>query len=205
VLLGGEPGVGKTRLLDELAARAPARGMVPLWGRCWEEGGTPPYWPWVQVLRAQLRRDDPARLAEELGVQCAVLATLVPELSPGSSTSLADASSAGHDSEHKRFVLFDAVAACLRAASARDPLLVLLDVVHAADRPSLRLLAFLGRELRGTPVLVVCAHRDAGVRAPAVAEALARGARGRRCIAGLPERDVARFVETRAGVPVAAS
>ena len=203
VLLGGEPGVGKTRLLDELAARAPARGMVPLWGRCWEEGGTPPYWPWVQVLRAQLRRDDPARLAEELGAQCAVLATLVPELSPGTSASLADASSAGHDSEHKRFVLFDAVAACLRAASTRDPLLVLLDDVHAADRPSLRLLAFLGRELRGTPVLVVCAHRDAEVRAaPAVAEALSHAAREGAALhlAGLPERDVARFVEARAGV-----
>ena len=43
VLLGGEPGVGKTRLLDELAARASLRGMTALWGRCWEEGGAPPY------------------------------------------------------------------------------------------------------------------------------------------------------------------
>ena len=88
-------------------------------------------------------------------------------------------------------------------ASARDPLLVLLDDVHAADRPSLRLLAFLGRELRGTPVLVVCAHRDAEVRAaPAVAEALAHAAREGAALhlAGLPERDVARFVEARAGV-----
>src|SRR5262249_33612958 len=95
------------------------------------------------------------------------------------------------------------VGPCLRAASSRAPLLVPLDDVHAADRPSLRLLAFLGRELRGTPVLIVCAHRDAEVRAaPSVAEALAHAAREGAALhlAGLAERDVARFVETRAGV-----
>jgi tetratricopeptide (TPR) repeat protein len=207
VLLGGEPGVGKTRLLDELATRAHARGTIPLWGRCWEEGGAPLYWPWVQVLRAVLRRDDPQRLMAELGAQSAVLAPLVPDL-PGlsslpSSPPLEGGSGASLDSEHKRFVLFDAVATCLRAASSRAPLLVLLDDVHAADRPSLRLLAFLGRELRGAPVLIVCAHRDAEVRAaPSVAEALAHAAREGAALhlAGLAERDVARFVETRAGV-----
>jgi tetratricopeptide (TPR) repeat protein len=203
VLLGGEPGVGKTRLLDELAARARDRGMVPLWGRCWEEGGAPPYWPWVQVLRAHLRRSDAARVVAELGPQAAVLATLLPELASPSSSPIGGVSSASRNPEHKRFLLFDAVAACLRAASTRDALLVLLDDVHAADRQSLRLLGFLGRELRGTPVLVACAHREAEVRAsPPVADALAQAAREGAAlhIAGFPERDVARFVETRAGV-----
>src|SRR5262245_15481679 len=52
VLLAGEAGIGKTRLADELTQRAHAAGMTALWGRCWEADGRPPYWPWVQILRA---------------------------------------------------------------------------------------------------------------------------------------------------------
>jgi hypothetical protein len=202
VLLGGEPGVGKTRLLDELSVRASLRGITALWGRCWEEGGAPPYWPWVQVLRAELRRVNPERLLAEVGVQSALLAAIIPELAARATPPSGDVS-AGLDSIHRRFALFDAVAACFRTMASRGPVLLLLDDVHAADPPSLRLLAFLARELRGTPVLVVCAHRDAEVRAaPEVAEALAEAARDGVAVplTGLPERDVARFVEIRAGV-----
>ena len=53
-LISGEPGIGKTRLADELASRARARGMQILWGRCWEGEGAPAYWPWIQVIRAYL-------------------------------------------------------------------------------------------------------------------------------------------------------
>src|SRR5262249_44196412 len=83
------------------------------------------------------------------------------------------------------------------------PLLVLLDDVHAGDRPSLALLAFLARELRGTHVLIVGAHRDVEARmTPPVADALAQAARAGLAVHldGLPQQDVARFVETRAGV-----
>src|SRR5262249_56384527 len=82
VLLGGEPGIGKTRLLDELGVRARDAGVLPLWGRCWEEGGAPAYWPWVQVLRAGLRHDDPVRIASAIGSHPATLRALLPEL-PG--------------------------------------------------------------------------------------------------------------------------
>lgn len=211
VLLGGEPGVGKTRLLDELAARANARGVTPLWGRCWEEGGAPPYWPWVQVLRAEMRRQTPEGLLAEVGVQSALLSAIIPELAARSGARPSDAAvdqGAGLDSVHRRFALFDAVAAWFRAMASRGPVLLLLDDVHAADRPSLRLLAFLARELRSAPLLVVCAHRDAEVRAaPALAEVLAEAARDGVAVplTGLPERDVARFVETRAGVRASAT
>src|SRR6266704_353923 len=50
-LLSGEPGIGKSRLADEFAAHAKERGGRVLWGRCWEAGGAPPYWPWVQAFR----------------------------------------------------------------------------------------------------------------------------------------------------------
>src|SRR5438105_11779544 len=48
----GEPGIGKTRLADEIAARAGERGMRVAWGRAWEAGGAPAYWPWTQILGA---------------------------------------------------------------------------------------------------------------------------------------------------------
>src|SRR5437588_705789 len=58
-LLAGEPGVGKSRLAEELAARARDRGIRVLVGRCWEAGGAPAYWPWVQALRSGLRESEP--------------------------------------------------------------------------------------------------------------------------------------------------
>src|SRR5947199_8029391 len=54
-LVVGEAGVGKTRLVEELAREATERTGVALWGRCWEGAGAPPYWPWIQVLRGCLR------------------------------------------------------------------------------------------------------------------------------------------------------
>jgi predicted ATPase len=51
-LLTGEPGIGKTRLMSELGQVAADGGFRVVAGRCWEEGGAPPYWPWIQVLRS---------------------------------------------------------------------------------------------------------------------------------------------------------
>src|SRR5216683_3452179 len=60
-LFHGEPGIGKTRLADELSSLAKARGMQVLWGRCWEGGGAPAYWPWIQVIRGVLGALDAER------------------------------------------------------------------------------------------------------------------------------------------------
>src|SRR4051794_30358847 len=51
-LLSGEPGIGKTRLMQELSREAAERGWRAAAGRCWEEGGAPVYWPWIQAVRA---------------------------------------------------------------------------------------------------------------------------------------------------------
>jgi predicted ATPase len=52
VLVSGEPGIGKSRLIEELADAARARGCRVLTGRCWDGGGAPAYWPWVQIVRS---------------------------------------------------------------------------------------------------------------------------------------------------------
>ena len=77
VLIAGEPGIGKSRLCEELIAHARARRARVLVGRCWEAGGAPAYWPWIQALRTYLQdsSDDAARVevgigAEELVRRC---------------------------------------------------------------------------------------------------------------------------------------
>src|SRR5690349_5363443 len=58
VLFTGEPGIGKTRLADEATNLATAKGMRVRWGRCWEGGGAPAHWPWIQVIREVLVGSD---------------------------------------------------------------------------------------------------------------------------------------------------
>lgn len=67
VRLAGEPEIGKTRLADELAHRAREQGAHVLWGRAWQDASAPPYWSWVQVLRALLRSADDATAVRLLG------------------------------------------------------------------------------------------------------------------------------------------
>ena len=59
VTLVGEPGIGKTRTAQELATYAWLRSAQVLWGRCYEDQGMPPYWPWVQAIRSYVRERDP--------------------------------------------------------------------------------------------------------------------------------------------------
>src|ERR1700736_3968372 len=87
-LIYGEPGIGKTRLADELASRVRAEGLRVLWGRCWEGGGAPAYWPWIQVIRRFLGTLDPERRAN-LAIESEIasdmiraVAQIVPDLRP---------------------------------------------------------------------------------------------------------------------------
>ena len=157
LLLAGEPGIGKSRLADEFALMAEQGGAKVLWGRCWEVGGAPAYWPWVQALRAYIRETDRERLRAELGGGAADLGQMVPEvheLFPDLPVRPA------LDPEGARFRLFDSTASFLRAAAQEQPLVLVLDDMHAADEPSLLLLRFLARELRAGRVVIVVAYRD---------------------------------------------
>ena len=157
VLLVGEPGAGKSRLADETIAQARARGVEVLVGHCWEAGGAPAYWPWVQSLRGYMRDADPSSLREQLGTGAADLAQMLPELRE-KFDDLPEPP--GVESEGARFSLFDATAQFLRRASNAQPVLLFIDDLHAADVPSLLLLQFLARELRSMRMLVVAAYRD---------------------------------------------
>ena len=154
-LLTGEPGIGKSRLAEELARHARAQGAHVLIGRCWEAGGAPAFWPWVQSLRSYLRVDDRDELVSELGPGAAEVAAILPELYeliPGLRQPAAP------ESEGARFRLFHATAEFLRRASEKRPLVLILDDLHAADTPSLLLLQFLAREIGSMHVLLLDAR-----------------------------------------------
>ena len=202
VLVAGEPGIGKTRLAEELAARATARGVVVLWGRCWEGAGAPSFWPWVQVVRGyvQVQAGDPASLRHDLGAGAADIAQLVPAVHD----CIPDLPAPPPlEPEAARFRLFDSLAGFLRTAAARRPLLLVLDDLHWADVPSLALLRFMSRELEGAGPLVVGNYRQSEVGQghpllAAVAD-LTRGQHRWLLLGGLGQRDVASFVAMAAG------
>src|SRR4030095_6175704 len=77
-LITGEPGIGKTWLVEHLAAHATTRGIHVYWGRCWEGGGAPPFWPWGQVIGALAEDYSEHTLASWLGAGMALVAQLAP-------------------------------------------------------------------------------------------------------------------------------
>ena len=79
-MLAGEPGIGKTRTAQELADVAASKGAQVLWGWCYEEGGAPPYWPWVQPLRGYIQQKNPNQLLSEMGAGASDIAEIIPEL-----------------------------------------------------------------------------------------------------------------------------
>lgn len=160
VLLVGEPGIGKTRLAEELTGTARARGARVLWGRCWDGGGAPAYWPWVQVIRSCVREIDPQILASCTSGDLTEIARLVPEVA----RALSGRPDAAVASEHARFRLFDSTTMLLKRVAAAQPLVVVLDDLHSADEPSLQLLRFLARELHAARALVIGTYRDTEVR-----------------------------------------
>jgi tetratricopeptide (TPR) repeat protein len=204
VLLSGEPGIGKSRLADELSSHARDRGVRVLWGRCWEVGGAPAYWPWVQALRAYLRSTAADLVLEQMGTGAAVIAQMLPEIRdlfpdvpPPPSV----------DPESARFQLFDSTATFITDAAGANPLLLILEDLHAADTPSLLLLRFLASQLSDSPILVIGTYRDVELSpdhplSETISELSRQPVTRRIALRGLGEDEVARFVEAVAGTGV---
>jgi DNA-binding CsgD family transcriptional regulator len=159
VLISGEPGIGKTRCAEALADVAEDQGALVLWGRCHEEAGAPPYWPWVQILRSYVDASSLDEVRLTMGTAANDIAALVPELveishrSHSTPGAIVDASSA-------RFRTFDAIRQFFHQATQQVPIVLVLDNLHWADAPSLLLLEFL-QELPRSRLLIVGTYRDA--------------------------------------------
>jgi hypothetical protein len=195
----GEPGIGKTRLANDFASEAAARGAQISWGRAWEAGGAPAYWPWVEAMRpfATLAR----RASDADRVRIAPLGHLLPELDA------CQAPNPAADPAQDRFRLFEAVATFLALAARDQPLVILLDDMHVADIGSLTLLHFVARNLHASRVVVVATYRDVEARLSTEAgDALAKVAREGRYLAlgRLGREDVASWVATEGSGDAAA-
>lgn len=199
LLVGGEAGIGKTRLVEELAAPALELGFEVAWGRSTDVEGLPGWWPWTEAL-GRLTRDlgDDVLLASG-----SALRHVLPERASCFESS-AGADEADLDADALRFAVQRAVVSLVRHLCAEAPLLLVLDDLHWADGSSLRLLGALAPELRSLPVLVVATYRPAEVGTNAtLTDTLAQLSRlaetDRLELTGLARDDVATYLE-RSGV-----
>jgi class 3 adenylate cyclase len=209
-VLSGEPGIGKTRLAEETANFALTKGANVVWGRCWEGGGAPAFWPWIQVIRESLHTVS-SEILSQANHDLSLIAQMVPELrldslqQPSRDPSGAIQRPATVMQPEERFRLFDAVASFFKRIAGTTPLLMVLDDLHAADEDSLLLLAFVARELQQNPILVVATYRDFEVRRSARrSDILTEIGREGSSIAlhGLSITEVAEFLDRSVKVPV---
>jgi DNA-binding SARP family transcriptional activator/tetratricopeptide (TPR) repeat protein len=154
IALIGEAGVGKSRLLDELAALAARRGLRVLPARSYESEQVLPFGPWVDALRAGGVVDDHEVLRELSPALRADLARLLPELGDGQRTGTLGTNP---------LRVFTALARLIAVTGARRPLAIVLDDFHWADEMSVRFLAFLGRRLGGSATLLAVSVRAEGL------------------------------------------
>ena len=155
-LIGGEAGMGKTRLSTHLAFEAHGEGAMVLYGRCDEDLGVP-YQPWVQALRHLVAEAPQALLRTHVDRHGGELARLLPTLGdrvPGLPQPRQS------DPETERYLLYGAAAGLLEEAGESDPLVLILDDLHWADAPTLSLLRHVVTTGASMRVLVVGTYRD---------------------------------------------
>jgi AAA ATPase domain len=184
LMISGEAGIGKTAMLAALVSQAGPAPLV-LRGFCWEGDGAPPYWPWSQVLQAS------GLPMADLGEAGWLLQPAAGPAEPMSAVAAGDA----------QFRLFEAAARCLGRLAAGRPVLVVLDDLHWADEPSLRLLGFLARALAVESVALLGAYRD--IEAPPELHKIA-GQAQQLALAGLTPDDVGALARELAGTALPA-
>ena len=163
-LIAGEPGIGKTSLVGELAERADAEGAIVLYGRCDEDVGFA-FQPFVEALRAYVSACPPALLREQAGRGAAELSRVLPELSD----LVGDvAPPTRPDAALDQYLMFEAVVGFLGAVAESAPVLLVLDDLHWAARPTLHLVRHLVRSPPDMAVFVVGTFRDTELPAGAL-------------------------------------
>jgi len=207
VLVAGEPGIGKTRLVLEVADRGRTQGWEVLFGRAYESGGMPPYLPLVEALRAYVWTCPLDQLRGQLGVGAAEVGLLVREVR----ARLPDLpSSPPLSPEEERHRLFEGVSDFLLNIARASPrgLLLCLDDLHWADKPTLLLVQHLARKLADAPLLVVGTYRTVELdRTHPLSDVLAELSREhlyqRMLLSSFSADEAGDFVQERNGGPAA--
>ncbi|MFQ6026565.1 MAG: AAA family ATPase [Dehalococcoidia bacterium] len=201
-MLVGEPGIGKTRTAQELANEARRAGVQVLWGWCYEEEGAPPYWPWINPLRTYIHQCHPQQLRSEMGPGAADIAEIIPDLR--NRLPELQPPPALDNPESAQFRLFDSITSFLVAASRTQPMLIVLDDLHWANRPSLLLLQFLVRKLVGSRILVVGCYREEEISlqhplSDTLAQLVRESGFRRQVLQGFSQVNTACFIEQETG------
>jgi class 3 adenylate cyclase/tetratricopeptide (TPR) repeat protein len=200
VLVAGEPGVGKTRLLAEFASAAHTRRASVLYGRC-DEDAVVAYQPFVEAIGQYVALCpveglvvDVARCGNDLGRLLPELRDRLPTVQPRPTGDL----------DAERQAMFDAVACLIRSVAERAPVVMVLDDLHWATTPTLLLLRHLLDSLGGAPVMVIASFRDTELRHDHPLGELVADLRGgpeltNLALTGLDETGVAAYLEAAAG------
>lgn len=172
LLLMGEPGIGKTRLAEEVSLEAHNRGWAIAWSRSYEQERTIPYRPWTELLRTFLKHTSIERILQQADIhnteerpsllhfKLERLSTLLPELAvyfPSSTKKFV--STLPHEQE--RLHLWEAVLGLLDLLSTIHPLLLVFDDLHWTDDSSIELLTYLTHHLQEQRIMFIATCRDA--------------------------------------------
>jgi tetratricopeptide (TPR) repeat protein len=205
MMVTGEPGIGKTSLCEQLSTYVTLRGGRTLVGHCYEAGSLSlPYLAFVEALRSYVLSRDPKDLKEELGSGAADVARIISEIRERLKIKLRTQK----DPEEERYRLLQGVTEFLSNAANVQPMLVVLEDLHDADKGTLEMLTHVSRNLAGARLLIVGTYRDVEVdRSHPLSAALAELRRvstyGRVLLRGLNADEVRRMMEsiTRQSIP----
>jgi hypothetical protein len=196
VFVGGDPGIGKSRLTAEFARDVYDDGATVLFGRCYEENVVP-YQPFVEAIEHYLRHGDPADVRADLVRSGTILARLLPDVGLRF-PDLPEPVRAEPDTE--RYLMFEAVDALLSGIAKRTPLLLVLDDLHWADRPTLALLCHIARHAESAPLVALGTSRASEVVGDhplrgIVADLHHDGVSDEIALAGLSEHEVGELID----------
>ena len=204
MMVVGEPGIGKTAICEQISTYATLRGGKPLVGHCYEEGSLSlPYLAFIEAMRSYVLAREVKDLRKELGTGAVDVARIVSEIRerlkvkprpPG-------------DPEEERYRLLQSVTSFLTNAAKVQPLVVVLEDLHDADRGTLEMLTHIARNLSGARLLIIGTYRDVEVdRAHPLSATLADLRRvstyGRVLLRGLNADEVRRMLESITGQDV---
>lgn len=198
-LVLGQPGIGKTRIASELSSRAETLGARAVWGKCRDIEGTPPYWPWIQVMRTLFQKNHfgDETTVDDVNIIASVipeLARLAPKADPTEKVQLSSS----------QFQLFDSITRLVKSTSDGQPVVIVLDDLQWADQASLNLLEYLAGEIDSTALLIVGTARNidptvSGILARSIAELSQTAGFSRLDIEGLTREEMRRLINSGSG------
>ena len=156
VMLAGDPGIGKTRLAEEAATYAVSSNLQVLTGHCYETEAALPYLPLVEAIKQYALTRSDSELGADLGEGAAEIAKLIPEL--GRRPQMQNV--AGSSPDQDRNLLFEAIASLMLNDSRGRGILLVLEDLHWADKPTLLLLQHLARRMKRCRLVVIGTYRD---------------------------------------------